>query len=127
MGTVRRAQVAVAAVLLGIFSVLFVYASYVPLPSSASRPLDRSRVIAAGEELARASVADPESARFRRSFVSTKWSVPTTCGEINHRNLTGGYTGFHRFVAAGPVALREDEMSAAQFKRLWSVMCEADE
>jgi hypothetical protein len=124
MRTIRRTPLVAAAALLGIFSVLFVYASRVPLTSSAPRPIDRARVIAAGEELARASVDDPESARFRRSFVSTKWSVPATCGEINHRNAAGGYAGFQRFVAAGPVALREDEMSAAQFRRLWSVMCE---
>jgi hypothetical protein len=116
-----------AVVLLGIFSVLFVYASRVPLAASAARPLDRARVIAAGEEIARASVDDPDSARFRRSFVSTKWSVPSTCGEINYRNATGGYVGFQRFVAAGPVVLREDEMSAEQFRRLWSVMCESDQ
>ncbi|MCC7325686.1 MAG: hypothetical protein IT521_02630 [Burkholderiales bacterium] len=114
-------------VLLGIFLVLFAYAWRVPLTPGAARPLDRARVIAAGEALARAEVSDPESARFRRSFVSSKWAYPVTCGEINYRHRAGGYLGFQRFVSAGPVAQREDEMSEAQFARLWSVMCEQAE
>ena len=83
--------------------------------------------MAAGEAVARASVSDPESAKFRHGFVSEKWKVPTTCGEINYKRATGGYAGFQRFVAAGPVALLEEEMSGEQFRRLWSVMCERDE
>ena len=83
--------------------------------------------MAAGEAVARASVSDPESAKFRYGFVSEKWKVPTTCGEINYKRATGGYAGFQRFVAAGPVALLEEEMSGEQFRRLWSVMCERDE
>jgi hypothetical protein len=113
--------------LLGLFLVLFAYAWRVPSSSSAPRPLDKVRAMAAGEAVARASVSDPESARFRFGFVSEKWKVPATCGEINYRRATGGYAGFQRFVAAGPVALLEEEMSGEQFRRLWSVMCERDE
>jgi len=127
MRTSRPVPVAVATVLLGLFLVLFVYAWRVPSSSGAPRPLDRVRAIAAGEAIARANVSDPESARFRLSFVSAKWKVPTTCGEINYKRATGGYAGFQRFVAAGPVALLEEEMSGEQFRRLWSVMCERDE
>ena len=123
----RPAPVAVATVLLGLFLVLFVYAWRVPSSSSAPRPIDKARAKAAGEAVARARVSDPESARFRLSFVSEKWQVPTTCGEINYKRETGGYAGFQRFVAAGPVALLEEEMSGEQFRRLWSVMCDSDE
>ena len=127
MRTLRPVPVAAATVLGGLFLVLFAYAWRVPSTSSAPRPLDRVRAMAAGEAVARASVSDPESARFRNGFVSEKWKVPTTCGEINYRRATGGYAGFQRFVAAGPVALLEEEMSGEQFRRLWSVMCERDE
>ena len=123
----RPAPVAVATLLFGLFLVLFVYAWRVPSSSSAPRPIDKARAKAAGEAVARASVSDPESARFRLSFVSKKWQVPTTCGEINYKRETGGYAGFQRFVAAGPVALLEEEMSGEQFRRLWSVMCDSDE
>ncbi len=127
MRTLRPVAVTVTAVLIGLFLVLFAYAWRVPAPSSAPRPIDNARAIEAGEAVARASVGDPESARFRFSFVNKKWKVPTTCGEINYKRTTGGYGGFQRFVAAGPVAQLEEEMSADQFTRLWSVMCDRDE
>lgn len=120
----RRAPLLVGLTLLLVFAVLFAYASRVPLTTGAARPVDRTRAIAAGEALARDQLADPESARFRGSRVTTKWRIPVTCGEVNYRNATGGYVGYRHFVSAGPVSLREDEMSAAQFRRLWSVMCE---
>jgi hypothetical protein len=127
MRTSRPVAVAVATVLFGLFLVLFAYAWRVPSSSSAPRPIDEARTIAAGEAVARASVSDPESARFRLSFASEKWQVPATCGEINYKRATGGYAGFQRFVAAGPVAQLEEEMSGEQFRRLWSVMCQRDE
>jgi hypothetical protein len=127
MRTSRPVPVTVTAVLIGLFLVLFAYAWRVPVPSTAPRPIDAVRAIAAGEAVARASVGDPESARFRHSFLSKTWKVPTTCGEINYKRATGGYGGFQRFVAAGPVAQLEEEMSSEQFRRLWSVMCAADE
>ena len=123
----RRAPLAVATVLFALFLVLFVYAWRVPSTSGAPRPIDRARTIAAGEAVARASVSDPESARFRHSFASEKWKVPATCGEINYKRATGGYAGFQRFVAAGPVAQLEEDMSGEQFRQLWSVLCERDE
>jgi len=126
MHMTRPAPVAVATALLSLFLVLFVYAWRVPSSSGAPRPIDRVRAIAAGEAVARASVGDPESAKFRRSFASEKWKVPATCGEVNYKRATGGYAGFQRFVAAGPVAQLEEDMSGEQFRRLWSVMCEPD-
>lgn len=123
MRTSRPVPIAVATVLSGLFLVLFAYAWLVPAPSSAPRPIDKVRSIAAGEAVARASVSDPESARFRFSFVSETWKLPATCGEINYRRKTGGYAGFQRFVAAGPVAQLEEDMSAEEFRRLWVVMC----
>ena len=123
----RPFPVAVATVLLGLFLVLFTYAWRVPSSSSAPRPLDKVRTVAVGEAVARASVSDPESARFRYSVAVKKGPVLATCGEVNYRRATGGYAGFQRFVAAGPVALLEEEMSGEQFRRLWTVMCEPDE
>jgi len=123
----RRVPLAVATVLFALFLVLFVYAWRVPSTSGAPRPIDRARTVAAGEAVARASVSDPESARFRHSVAIEKWKVPATCGEINYKRATGGYAGFQRFVAAGPVAQLEEDMSGEQFRQLWSVMCEPDE
>jgi predicted amidohydrolase len=125
--TFRPLAVAAGAALLGVFLVLFVYAWRVPTPSSAPRPIDKARAIEAGQAVARASVGDPESAKFRFSFISRTWSVLTTCGEINYRTPTGGYGGFQRFVASGPVAQLEEQMSGEQFRQLWSVMCDRDE
>jgi hypothetical protein len=127
MRKLRPIPATASAVLVGLFFVLFAYAWRVPASSSAPRPIDNARAIAAGEAVARASVADPESARFRLSFVSKKWKIPATCGEINYRGATGGYGGFQRFVAAGPVAQLEEEMNGERFRRLWSVMCDPDE
>ncbi len=127
MRTLRPVPVTVAAVLIGLFLVLFAYAWHVPAPSSALRPIDNARAIAAGEAIARASVGDPESARFRLGFVSKTWNFPTICGEINYKRATGGYAGFQRFVSAGPFAQLEEEMSGEQFGQLWSVMCNRDE
>jgi hypothetical protein len=127
MHTVRLFPAVVVAVLLTLFLVLFAYAWRVPSSSGAPRPLDKVRTIAAGEAVARASVGDPESARFRFSVAIKKGPLLATCGEINYKRTTGGYAGFQRFVAAGPVALLEEEMSGEQFRRLWSVMCEPDE
>jgi hypothetical protein len=127
MHTLRPVPVAVATVLLGLFLVLFAYAWRVPASSSAPRPIDKARAIAAGEAVARDRVGDPESARFRLSFVSMTWKVPVTCGEINYKRATGGYAGFQRFVAAGPVAQLEEDMSGEQFRQLWSVMCQRDQ
>jgi hypothetical protein len=122
--TIRPVAAAVTTVLLGFFLVLFVYAWWVPAESGAPQLLDKVRAVAAGEAVARASVSDPESATFRLSAASARWGVPATCGEINYKNAAGGYIGFQRFVAAGPVAQLEEEMTAEQFRRLWSVMCE---
>lgn len=127
MRALRPVPLAVATVLLGLFLMLFVYAWQVPSASSAPRPLDKVRAKAAGEAVARESVSDPESAKFRLSFVSEKWKVPTTCGEINYKRATGGYTGFQRFIAAGPAVELEEEMSGEQFRQLWSFMCYPDE
>ena len=123
----RPFPVAVTTVLLGLFLVLFGYAWRVPSSSGAPRPLDKVRTIAAGEAVARASIGDPESARFRSSVAMKKGPVLATCGEINYKRATGGYAGFQRFVAAGPVALLEEEMSGEQFRQLWSMMCQPDE
>ena len=127
MHRLRPVAAKVTAVLTGLFLVLFAYAWRAPAPSSAPRPIDEARAITAGEEVARASVGDPESAKFRFPFVSKTWKVPTICGEINYKRATGGYGGFQRFVAAGPVAQLEEDMSAEQFSRLWSFMCHRDE
>ena len=126
MRRLRPVPVTVTTVLIGLFLVLFAYAWRVPTPSSAPRPIDNARAIAAGEAVARASVGDPESAKFRSSFVSKTWKLPTTCGEINYKRVTSGYGGFQRFIATGPVAQLEEEMSGEQFRRLWSVMCDRD-
>lgn len=123
----RPLPVAVAIGLLGLFLVLFAYAWREPSSSGTPRPLDKVRAIAAGEAVARASISDPESARFRFSVTMKKGPVLATCGEINYKRATGGYAGFQRFVAAGPVALLEEDMSGEQFLRLWSLMCQPDE
>ena len=65
------------------------------------------KMIGAAEERVSGSLKDPESARFRRVFVSPHGRA--VCGEINAKNSMGGYVGFRRFIVIkGRIGIEED-------------------
>lgn len=114
----------VAAVLLALFGALFVYASIVPPPSMAPSPFDPNRFTTAEESDIRASLPDPESARFRNDSGSSFRKVPVVCGEINVRNSTNAYVGFRRFVSGSTIRKVEDAAGTDEMSRLWLVFCD---
>lgn len=61
--------------------------------------------------------ADPDSAKFRKVFVIKG----TVCGEVNAKNLMGGYVGYRRFVVDEGDALVDSGSST--FDDLWEVAC----
>lgn len=80
-------------------------------------------------------LSDPDSAKFRRVFISefeegkgTATAVLSLCGEVNAKNRMGGYVGYRRFVADERVAFIDeniDDSSAEQkaFNTLYSASC----
>ena len=73
---IRKVPLIVAGILVTLFAVLFVYASTMPPPSSVLGPVDPIRFMAAEESDIRASMADPESVKFRNEFVSKFRRMP---------------------------------------------------
>lgn len=87
-----------------------------------------------GKELARERMKDPESAKLRNLFVSSRGPTETEdslanvlflCGEINAKNSYGGYIGFHRFAASkeGGFTLEEDDDYGAFRQVVWDKYC----
>ncbi|MBV7542211.1 hypothetical protein [Acidovorax sp. sic0104] len=80
-------------------------------------------------------LSDPDSAKFRRLFISefeegkgTATAILSLCGEVNAKNKMGGYVGYHRFVADGKVAfidenLDENSVEQKAFNTLYSASC----
>lgn len=56
------------------------------------------KLVLAALDMVRWGLSDPESARFRATFISPGGKA--VCGEVNSKNATGGYAGFQRFIAA---------------------------
>lgn len=69
---------------------------------------------------------DPESARFRNVYFSAGIAdgkrVPVTCGEVNAKNMLGGYSGFQRFISAS-AAISVLETQVQGFDTLWLELC----
>lgn len=66
---------------------------------------------------------DPDSAKFRNVRFYSGGGVPVVCGQVNAKNAFGGYTGFERFIAAGPqLAYLESEISDG-IAPVWNKMC----
>ncbi len=69
---------------------------------------------------------DPQSAQFQNMTVSGKAGASVVCGEVNAKNGFGGYTGFKRFVSAGPglaTQIEGGEMSGPEFEKAWAMAC----
>jgi len=64
---------------------------------------------------------DPESARFKATFVNNR----NYCGEVNSKNSYGGYTGFKRFIALSSVVatIEDSDDKDGLFDDLWRKHC----
>lgn len=90
-----------------------------------AKPNDAGYHIAAKQNVA-AKLKDPQSAQFQNLIVSSKSGASIVCGEVNAKNGFGGYTGFKRFVSAGPgmaTQIEGGEMPAAEFQKAWQRAC----
>jgi hypothetical protein len=124
MKELRRAPAVTAIVIVALFLGLFFYAGVAPAPSSSAAPLDKSLFIANEEVRIRDGLRDPESARFRKEFVSANRGGPTLCGQINFKNATGGYEGYQRFISSGHApAQLENTIGRDEMNRQWTNLC----
>lgn len=121
---VRKPALVVSGVLVTLFGALYIYASIMPPPAKVSSPFDPIRFVAAEESDIRASLSDPENAKFRSDAASTFRKVPVVCGEINVKNSTNGYVGFRRFVSGSTIRKFEDAPGTDEMSRLWLVLCD---
>lgn len=64
------------------------------------------------QDTVRASLVDPESARFRALFFNEFNGSQYLCGEVNARNRMGGYVGYRRFYAGPVYPVIEDDNDA---------------
>lgn len=72
------------------------------------------------------SFKDPDSAIFRRMFLSAK-SIPTLCGEVNAKNSYGGYVGYRKFFFNRILSIIDKPDSieeSSNYRKLASVYCE---
>lgn len=87
------------------------------LPKAAQTPAEKkvqqekwfgAETIVAAKRAVRASLTDPESAKFDhvRANYTEAFGV-VACGRVNSRNGFGGYTGYKRFVSSGQSAILE--------------------
>lgn len=77
-----------------------------------------------GMEAIKDKINDPESAIFRDVYFNQgRDGIPITCGEINAKNLLGGYIGFQQFISAGKAELTFLQEEVSDFPILWNRLC----
>ena len=95
------------------------------LPTSACDQIrDASTIAGARKEIA-AQLNDPDSARFehlRVSTITTKEGgrVQSVCGELNARNIMGGYVGFRPFAYVVERTVSAPEKRVGRSVPMWS-------
>ena len=81
-------------------------------------------MVMAAQDMVRATLKDPDSARFRNDRIRQFQGKSVACGEVNADNSFGGKTGFKRYVAASETAVvTEEGMAPAEFEKVWSEIC----
>lgn len=118
----NKKAVALAALVVGMAGYL-AYSKY-------NGPWRPSNVNAAAIELARQTLKDPESSKFR----DVRQSSAAVCGEVNAKNSFGAYTGFKRFyvtksmdgrVSAKSRILLELNEDVEDFDQLYQLACQS--
>lgn len=88
--------------------------------------VDTAKHIEMAKEAVRDKLIDPSSAEFYDLAEHGNGSLTYVCGEVNAKNLYGGYTGKKQFISFGPMAeiLSADrDMKAAAFLHVWMELC----
>jgi len=82
---------------------------------AAANPVHESAVEVALDLLTN-PLKDPDSARYRRTFLS-EWTAGrfALCGEVNAKNSYGGYVGYRRFYAGDDVSAVEIESDTQNY------------
>jgi hypothetical protein len=85
-------------------------------------------LIAKGQDAVRATLKDPDSAQFRKTYLSKIESGGSAiCGEVNSKNSYGGYAGFQRFISSGlaeSTFLENDpRVAGSAFQEAWDRLC----
>lgn len=78
----------------------------------------------AAKDAMKASLKDPDSAKYRNVFAHPVAKNPGAyafCGQVNAKNGFGGYTGYERFIAGPGIAVTETSMK--DFDIAWSQLC----
>lgn len=122
----QRIPVRDALALLVLLAVLFVDASLTQRVPGAPTVIDPARVRAAAEDRVREGLRNPESARFRETFVASAYPDTVVCGEVNHHNEYGGYIGFQRFIFEAKGTILEQDVGTESMRRLWADMCKRE-
>ena len=66
---------------------------------------------------------DPKSAVFRNVLISRVLGPPVVIGEVNCKNVFGGYAGYMRFIVAEDIKVIEGvDMTNEEFTKLWDSM-----
>lgn len=93
-------------------------------------------IILKGQNAIRDHLKDPESARFKNTFVFVKRNnlvlyfsenlrdSLAVCGEVNAKNSMGGYVGYKRFFSNGKDAGRIETEDDYEFQSHWENLCE---
>lgn len=76
-----------------------------------------------GKEAVKERLKDPQSAQFKNVFYSNSGGAHATCGQINSKSPSGGYTGYQYFISAGDVSLTFFEKEVKDFPQVWNKFC----
>jgi hypothetical protein len=82
--------------------------------------------IAASQISIKGRLKDPGSAEFRNVHFYSGGKTAVACGEVKAKNSFGGYSGYERFVAAGPTELaflESDLSSPSEMNKVWKELC----
>lgn len=74
------------------------------------------------KETIRATLSDPESARFRNVRAADETRV-VVCGEVNGKNRFGGYVGYRGFIVGGDITIMQKDDLDAAFAESKAIFC----
>lgn len=82
-----------------------------------------ARLIAQTESLLRSKLKSPDTARFKKVFVSHSGGVIEVCGQVDALNAFGAYTGYQRFIMGDAVNLLESDYGPEKMDQEWGRYC----